>query len=240
MDDIQNNKLQILGKLAATLSHEIRNPLSVLKLNLDFINLSRDSFPEDINGSIDDCISSINRIQYLIENVLEFSRRHLQDDEEVGLNSIISQSVEILKPMADKNANRIITALDGSADKFLVPKNKLTQVVVNLITNAIEASKRGDPITLHTALLNHQNVVSLSVTDFGVGISAEQAPNIFTDFYTSKKGGTGLGLSVCKSILTQYRATISFTSNEGEGTTFTILFPLDRTENNNGNPNTHH
>ena len=213
-----------MGKLSATLAHEIRNPLSALKLNLNFLKMSEEEFDPEIIECLNSCVEAADRIQDLIENTLEFSRTPTKDDKEVNINEISIQAVDILTGTAKKKNVDIISQLDEKLPDVKFNKNKILQVFINLITNAIDASDRNGFVKLRSYQNNQKDVV-FEVEDNGVGISEDAKEKVFADFYTSKRSGTGLGLSVCKKLLEEYECEISFESEENKGTTFKILFP---------------
>lgn len=229
--EIQNNKLQILGKLAASLAHEIRNPLSALKLNLDFLALSDNIFNPEEKDSLNACIESVDRIQTLIENTLDFSRRPSKDFSLSSLNDIVKQALEITESSARRKNLLIEENLNPAIPYLNLNRNMILQVILNLITNAMDASENKGSVLIRTYIYSgNSELVCLEVEDKGVGIKDEDKENIFTDFYTSKEEGTGLGLSVCKMLLNLHKAEIDFKSTAGKGTTFCVKFPKLLTE----------
>lgn len=223
-NEIQDNKLQILGKLAASLAHEIRNPLSAIKLNLDFVSMS-DLSPE-LRESITACMEAAKRIQAIVETTLDFSRSTLSDCYLQPLNEVIKLAVEIMNARAKILNIEVVTGLDREVPPLYFNKNKILQVVLNLMTNAFEAIEKNGTVNLRTyrETLDGNNFVTLEVQDTGQGISEENKEKIFNDFYTNKKEGTGLGLSVCRSILDEFGASITFDSRLGEGSRFYVRF----------------
>ena len=213
-----------MGKLSATLAHEIRNPLSALKLNLNYLKMSEEEFDPEVIECLNSCVEAADRIQDLIENTLEFSRTPTRDEKEININEVSVQAVDILTGTAKKKNIDIISELDEKLPFVILNRNKVLQVFINLITNAIDASERNSFIKLRSYQNNKKDVV-FEVEDKGVGISEEAKEKIFTDFYTNKRHGTGLGLSVCKKLLEDYGCEISFESEENKGTCFKVLFP---------------
>jgi signal transduction histidine kinase len=225
--DIQSNKLELLGKLAATLSHEIRNPLSVLKLNLHFLKIYSENVDKESYDIILACEVALERITKLMENILEFSRRPMDELEVTSINEIVEQAMVILNPVATKNSVSFDKQLGESIMTLCVNKNKILQVILNLLTNAIEASNNGGSIIVKTTKSekNGSAIIRLMIEDFGVGIKDTEKGNVFKEFYTNKKTGTGIGLSVCKKLLEEHNADIYFDSQYGKGTRFFVDFP---------------
>ncbi|MCF8240208.1 MAG: GHKL domain-containing protein [Melioribacteraceae bacterium] len=229
---IKNNKLQILGKLSASFAHDARNPLSALKLNLNYLKLYPDIEPDEISEGVNACLEAVERIEALIENTLDFSRRPGDDTKMLDINKIILDAAGIMTSFANRNGIKIVTDLDEIPEIDL-HKNKILQVLLNLIGNAIEACSRGSEITISTRFKDQNQCVEVAIKDEGVGIKDSDKDKIFDDFFTNKDQGTGLGLSVCKMILGQQNAQIYFESTYGKGTTFFVMFYLnDKSEGN--------
>lgn len=231
-EELQNNKMQILGKLAATLVHEIRNPLSAVKLNLDFIKLSSGELPAEINQSVNSCLEAAYRMQSLVENLLGFSRKSTNCDDKNSINDIAEIAVSIMKNNAKIFKIKIEKQFDYGLDDLVFDKNKILQVILNLITNALEASSPSGTINVKTycETTGEERFYTLEIEDNGVGIKEEDKNKIFGDFYTGKKNGTGLGLSVCKTILDEYNAKLDFESSYGIGSRFFVRFNIPYTE----------
>ena len=221
-DDIQNNKLLILGKLAASLAHEIRNPLSAIKLNLDYLQMSDVDHDESIE-CIESSMEAVNRIQQLIENTLDFSKTPNSDQEDCSLNEIVLQAIGILKSVTRKQNVQIATELDENISSLVLNKNKILQVFLNFLNNSMDALGTSGTIKVVTA--ENKEHVYFYVEDNGIGISKEDQNRIFNDFFTKKEKGTGIGLSVCKQLLDEHGAEIKLESELGKGTRFTVLFP---------------
>jgi signal transduction histidine kinase len=233
--EIQENKLLLLGRLAATLSHEIRNPLSALKLNLNYLQMLTEDKNSEMAESVNSSLEVVDRIQTLIESILEFSRRSTLDIEISSLNHLVNKAVNLLSGTAEKHSIKLIKKLDPKLPEIPLNNNKIIQVIINLVTNAIESSEKGEQIVIKTYFEYTENFkfVILEVEDFGTGISEEDQKLIFKDFFTKKKTGTGLGLSVCKTILDEFNAELYFKSTVGEGTKFFVKFPISISRDEN-------
>ena len=222
-DNSQSNKLQLLGKLNASFVHEIRNPLFALKLNLDYLNMV-ENLPKDVKDSVDSCLEAVDRIHYLVENILNFSRKPKEKFQYCSLNDITREAIELVSGYAGKIKCDIVKEMDDNIHQIYFNKNKLLQVFLNLIINAIEASPENKPIVVRTFEKNKN--LFWEVEDFGSGIKDEDKEKIFSDFFTQKKNGTGLGLGICKEILSEINACVDFDTKLGKGTKFFIKFNL--------------
>lgn len=229
--EIQNNKLNLIGKLTASLIHEIRNPLSVIKLNLDLIKME-DNLPKDVLESVKDSQSAASRIEYMADSLLSFARVVTNGKEYFALNKLSEDAVELMSVKASKYGVKITTKNSENLPQVYADKNKLLQVVLNLITNAIEScdDNLGGNLLIKTTSFEKEGSVKIiwSVSDDGVGIDEDHKAKIFEDFYTSKENGTGLGLSVCKMLVEEHDAQIDFESELGLGTTFKITFDVNK------------
>jgi signal transduction histidine kinase len=226
LKQIQNNRLQILGKLTASLIHEIRNPLSVVKLNLDYLNMMKDNVSEEVLECIQSCNEATKRMLFLIEHFSDFSKKPQQDSEVCSVKEITEMAVNVMRVNANRLNINIITKIDDHLPSIYFQKDKLLQVFLNLITNAIEAENQAGTINIKASVIKNGefDVIIWEIEDHGVGIKEEQKRKIFNDFYTSKEKGTGLGLSVCKALLKEYEAEFGFESSPGKGTKFFIKF----------------
>ncbi|HUX92325.1 MAG TPA: HAMP domain-containing sensor histidine kinase [Ignavibacteriaceae bacterium] len=222
-DSIQDNKLQILGKLTASLLHEIRNPLSAIKMNLDYLDMIETELPTEAIESVLVCKNALSRIQYLMDNVLTFTKKNFNGARNCSINEITNNAFEIMFPAALKKNIKLLVSLDDQIPHGFYDRGKLLQVFLNLITNAIESCENGGEIVIKTSSQNSDYVI-WEISDTGVGINEDDKDKIFQDFYTNKEKGTGLGLSVCKMLLQEYQADLYFESTQGVGTKFFIKF----------------
>ncbi len=222
-DSIQDNKLQILGKLTASLLHEIRNPLSAIKMNLDYLDMIETELPAEAIESVLVCNNALSRIQYLMDNVLTFTKKNFSGAKNCSINEITNNAFEIMFPSALKKNIKLLVSLEDQIPQGFYDRGKLLQVFLNLITNAIESCENGGEIVIKTYRQNSDYVI-WEISDTGVGINEDDKDKIFQDFYTNKEKGTGLGLSVCKMLLQEYQADLYFESTQGVGTKFFIKF----------------
>ncbi len=153
-DKVHDNKLQILGKLAASLSHEIKNPLSVLKLNLDYLKMSKEKYDDETNECIDASLEAADIINKLIHNTLEFSRKNKSNFDDYRINDIIEKSVQITHGNAHKKNIQIKLNLSPDLPLLFVNETKILQVLVNIISNSIEASPISSTIFVKSFLNN--------------------------------------------------------------------------------------
>lgn len=226
-DFIQNNKLTILGKLTAGLLHEIRNPLTAIKLNLEYIKMFEDELSSEVVESVTSSLAAFERINFIITDVLDFTKKVSDTKKDVSLNSITERSLEILSVTLTKRRIKVDKNLNPSLPNISFNENKLLQIFLNLINNAVEASNDNDVINIYSdKYTNGTDKIIWGVEDHGCGIKPEDKQKILEGFYTSKMQGNGIGLSICKSLLDEIGAELKFESEYGKGSKFYILFPL--------------
>jgi len=227
-DLIQNNKLTIIGKLTAGLLHEVRNPLSAIKLNLDFMKMNEKELSREMVESIDASIEAFERITHIIADVLDFTRKSNSSLKGTSLNQVTERAIEISSSSASKRGIVTEKHLDPDLPNINVNENKLLQVLLNLINNAIEASSNKSKVVIRTGIVENsgQKKVLWEVEDFGCGIKPDDIQKILHGFYTSKNEGSGVGLMVCKTLLDEMKAEFFFDSKYGQGSKFFITFKV--------------
>ncbi|HZW38658.1 MAG TPA: ATP-binding protein [Ignavibacteriaceae bacterium] len=224
-DTIQNNKLHILGKLTAGLIHEIRNPLSAVKLGLAHLDLMKNELPVEAIDIVNASTTAMERIENLIYNLLDFSKKNNYQKEAININLISDQALSFLNSNFQKTKIVVEKNYADNLPIIFVSKFRLLQLFLNLISNAIESfcdKNNEGTITIKTFIV--KNTVLWQIKDNGIGITEENKEKIFNDFYTNKDKGVGLGLSVCSQILNEYQSKIEFESKYGAGSVFTIMF----------------
>jgi len=232
VDNYLENKLQILGKLTASLIHEIRNPLSAVKLSVEYLQMIQNDLPEDVRESIQICSDATQRIHSLVENLSAFTRKHPNKDSACSVSDVTNVAINILIATANSKNISVKVNLDDSLPLVFFDRNKLLQVFLNLMTNAMDACENGGSIGIKTYRKEDSPGFFWEIEDTGVGISEEDKNKILNDFYTSKTKGTGLGLSVCQSILNDFECALSFESTLGVGSKFIIHLNENLTQGN--------
>ncbi|MFZ6033218.1 MAG: sensor histidine kinase [Melioribacter sp.] len=225
-DYIQNNKLTLLGKLTAGLLHEIRNPLTVIKLNLDYLNMFEKELSSELRESVASSLEAFERINFIISDVLDFTRKSGDRQKSVSINIIAERAIDIISFTASKRNINIIKEFDPNIHEININENKLLQVMLNLINNSIEASKDKSDIYVRTSYAEtpENKKIVWEVEDFGCGIKDEDKEKILSGFYTSKVQGSGVGLTVCKRLLEEMGGQLGFESEYGKGSRFFITF----------------
>jgi PAS domain S-box-containing protein len=222
---IQSEKMAAIGQLAAGIAHELRNPLAIVMNALWDLRQLVDGTNAEVAEDLRIAEEEITRAQAIIKNLLEFSRESGAELEQLDVNELVSRTLQLMQKYLQDNGVAVATEL-GVIPPCLANVNAMRQILLNLITNAVQAMPEGGELAVRTAS-DDDNSIRLEVRDTGVGIPPEHLQDIFNPFYTTKAPGqgTGLGLSVVHSILQRYRGQIRVASQVGRGTTFTIDLP---------------
>ena len=216
-------QLASLGQLSATIAHEIRNPLSSISLNFQYL-ANHLVIPENCQNIFHNIDHGILRIQKVIEGILNFARPLQSNLKKANLHKILDSSLRYVERELEEKQIRIVKEYDELPADILVDPNQISAVFVNLFTNARQAMSKGGELRLATHVC--KGVVEVTVKDTGEGISPENLEKIFTPFFTTRRDGTGLGLAIVAKILEHHDANIKVESTSGLGTTFAIKFPL--------------
>ncbi|MCV0400986.1 MAG: GHKL domain-containing protein [Nitrosopumilus sp.] len=215
---LKSERLSAIGELSGRLAHDLRNPLSVMKMSVDLIKQSpADSkiSDENITKRIDMIEKSIDRISHQVDDVLGYVRNSPLNLSNVSLNELIQSSLDKVNVPKD-----VQVELSKKQIKIDCDPDKLDAVFINLIINSIQAMPNGGKIQIK--ITDQDNLAILKFIDSGDGISEKNIEKIFEPLFTTKQKGTGLGLASCKNIIEQHHGEISVTNNP---TTFTIVLP---------------
>lgn len=224
-DMMMAEKLSMTGKLARTIAHEIRNPLTNLNLALDSLQDEMNHSDESLSTYTQIIQRSSNRIESLIGDLLSSSKPKELQLELVSLDSIVQQVMTLVQDRAKLKDIRIEQSLEKGLPRLYVDTEKLSIALVNIFINGIEAIEHSDGL-LQVSVSSRQNSIFLRIADNGGGIAKEDLKKIFDPFFTQKSNGTGLGLTSTLNILSSHNALIEVKSTVGEGTVFEIEFPL--------------
>jgi len=222
---IQSEKMAAIGQLAAGIAHELRNPLAIVMNALYDLRQVLDSDNPEVAEDLRISEEEIARAQTIIKNLLEFSRESGAELERVDVNDILMRTLAIMQKYIENSGVQVATEL-SPIPPCVANVNAMRHILLNLITNAVQAMPDGGELLLRTGRANADRI-HLEVHDTGVGIPPAHLQDIFNPFYTTKAPGqgTGLGLSVVHSIVERYHGEIHVRSQVGVGTTFTIELP---------------
>lgn len=211
-------------------AHELRTPVSVILTQVQS-TLNKERTSAEYRETLAACQRAAERMKRLIESLLELARFDAGQEQlqrvTFDLAAKTRECVDLLQPLAAERRVTLVSEL--AAAKCAGDPERLSQVIINLLTNAVTYNKPDGEVRIRTLI--QTGSVILTVTDTGVGIAPEDAPHVFKRFYRADKarsgsaGNAGLGLAICKSIVTAHGGTLDFTSEPDRGTTFTVRLP---------------
>ncbi|PIE72960.1 MAG: two-component sensor histidine kinase [Deltaproteobacteria bacterium] len=220
----QTERLAHLGTMVATVSHEIKSPLGIVRSTAEILKKRiRQIAPgnEHLAGIIVDETSRLNTI---VVEFLDFARPQSLKCKSVDVNRIICEVVEFLSQELKVNNIDLISDLSPDLPKKEIDAEQFYRALLNICINSLQAMEKGGTLSVHSGL-DTEKRLHITVRDSGPGIAAENLKKIFEPFFTQKNRGTGLGLAITKNIVELHGAELSVESVIGEGAAFTIVFP---------------
>lgn len=225
---IQSERMAATGKLAASIAHEINNPLQGIMASLAAVKIRLKNSPEDPSG-LDIVESGLKRISNIVKQLLSLHRPEKQEKDWLNLNQVIEEVASLMNSQLHLKNIQIKKNLSQSLPQIFASSQQLHQVLLNLILNAQDSMEEGGKIRINTRRKKQSAMIKIS--DTGKGIPREEIPKIFDPFYsTKKKMGTGLGLSVVHGAIESHGGKIDVSSEIDKGTTFTIYLPIKGNE----------
>jgi signal transduction histidine kinase len=221
-----------MGELAMNLAHEVRNPLNaaVLQLHLLKRNLERLDAEEPTRESLKDRVrivgDEIGRLNRLLTEFLELARPRGIAREPVHVPRLLDDVLDLEEESAKGRGVKIVRDLPADGCVAIGDREKLKQVMINIVVNALEAMKTGGTLTARVRAAAEQVVMTFE--DTGPGIDPELLANVFDPFFTTKEAGTGLGLSIVRKIVDQHGGDVEIASERGQGAKVTVAIPMGR------------
>ena len=225
---VTQERIAALGRAAAQVAHEVKNPLAGLLLYSLHLKGKASNFSESEALLVDKIVDTINHLNSRVEQILGFARPVSLTLYPGNLSQIVNDILELLRPQLTGNRVEVRFSKDQQAVYGMIDDSSMRGALMNLILNAIEAMPEGG--TLSIAIDQTADSLQLEIADTGPGINEEEAKKIFEPFYTTKAQGLGLGMPYAKKIIDQHGGTISLNSGAGEGTTICITLPAGRNE----------
>ena len=222
----RKDRLAAVGRVAAGLAHEIRNPLGAMR---GAIQVMQSQVPPESAqaGLMEIILRESDRLNKIITNFLTYARPRVNNFSEIDLREALNDTFTLLKHSPDiKESHQLNFTLPENPITLSADPTQLKQIFWNLARNSIQAMPEGGTLSLKLKDLPNKRV-QIIFSDTGCGMSPEQVEQLFEPFSNSTTGGTGLGLSIVYQIVRDHNGTINVRSLEGEGTTITIEFPTD-------------
>ncbi len=247
---IHAEKLESIGRLAAGVAHEVKNPLAVIQLGIDYLSQTLKG-NKDVTETVGDMDDAVKRADTVIKGMLEFSRPTELEIKTLNLNTVLEESLLLVKYELSKNNISLDKQLENELPDIKLDRNKMKQVFINIFMNAIHAMEKDGTLTvktssvqlpkdlynLHCKNTKHfkvgDRVVIVTVEDTGTGIPEDKIDKLFEPFFTTKPTGigTGLGLSVTRNIIDLHKAVISIMNRKAGGASVSIIFKTTQGDN---------
>ena len=235
MDDSDNletlrKKYSELATLAGSLAHEIKNPLSIIRMNMELLGEDLEEHRATVGRRAIERVETVNRqcarLETMLNDFLRFSRFSGMQFTAGSLNDQVTQVLEFYRTQAADQKIEIVQYLETDLPTIKMDPHTLQAALVNLVKNAIEAMPSGGQLVARTRITRRG--VALDLIDTGCGMEGEALLRMFEEFYTSKDTGTGLGLPTAKKIIEGHGGRINVQSKLGQGTQFTLEFPTPK------------
>ena len=216
-------KLAALGRLTSGVAHEVKNPLNAMVLQLEILKSKLQEQGEHVKPQLDILGEEIRRLDRVVKTFLDFNRPLELRPAETDLASLIREVFTLAEPHARQNSVRLLLQADGALPRLLLDRDLMKQALLNLVLNGCQAMPAGGELRVTPHTFPH--CVELEIADQGVGIPPEARPKIFLLYFTTKPGGSGVGLAMVYRIIQLHNGSIDFTSEVSQGTTFRISLP---------------
>ena len=222
---VQAEKMAAIGRLAASIAHEINNPLQAIHNTLH-LSLHEGLEVDKRLHYTGLAQAEVQRLIEIVQRMLDFYRPSRGGAEPTDINSILENVLTLAQKRLEHGNVRVNTHLTPKLPPVPMVADQITQVFLNVIINAIEAMPSGGDLYLETALSKDGEWAMVRFHDTGAGMSAEEIANLFEPFYTTKTDGTGLGLAISYGIIERHGGMIDVSSQPGQGTTFVVKLPM--------------
>jgi two-component system sensor histidine kinase HydH len=235
---VVQEKQLLLSRLLARLAHEIRNPLSSLDIHVQLLEEDMANAPVDVRarsaGRFRIIRTELERLDNLVKQFLSLAGRSAPTLQPVDIAQVAEHVCALLRPEAAAHSISIDLQLPASLPPVVADPDQMTQALVNLVLNAVQAVGSGGSVKVAASVASSGRDLEVTVADSGPGIDAANAAALFEPFYTTKEDGSGLGLWIVRQIAVAHRGTISAANGRGGGAVFTLMLPLESEEGSHG------
>jgi two-component system sensor histidine kinase HydH len=227
----RSQRLASVGRLAAGVAHEIRNPLSSIK---GFATYFKERYPDrpDDQQTADIMIQEVDRLNRVVGQLLEFAKPVSVKPKPISLQALLNDSIKLIKDRAAEKGISVQTQNNTQVDEARIDPDRINQVLLNLYLNAIDSMESGGELKVEISSDGQHHDIVIRISDTGRGISRENLSKIFEPYFTTKSTGTGLGLAIAHNIVAAMGGQITVKSAPGRGTNFSVILP-DSTESKN-------
>lgn len=223
---IESERMVAIGEMSSAVAHAIRNPLSSIRSSAE-VALEGDPSPLSEETS-KDIILEVDRLSGWVKELLSYARISFGTLTAVQINRVIRSAFEGFEQKMKDQKIKVSLYLEEDIPKIKADETPLRHILVNLITNAMDAMPEGGEIITRNRIIYDKNVIEISISDTGNGVPADQIKKVFKPFFTTKRTGTGIGLALAKRIISRHNGSIRLESTEGRGTTVYIHIPIPK------------
>ncbi|MBI1747696.1 MAG: hypothetical protein HYR55_14080 [Acidobacteria bacterium] len=225
---LQADNIKAVELIAATMAHELGNPLSIIRSSFQYISerLSKNE-DGDLSKFMQVVLENVDRMHDTLKDLCGFAWLDKCNLELEDIGNTLCRVICFLSRECEQRQVTVETIFDQTVPKIWADRHQMKQVFLNLIKNALDAMPQGGKLTIITER-KETDAIGITIRDTGAGIAQENLPLIFKPFYTTKTRGMGLGLSVCQNIVRQHHGQLAVSSREGQGTTFVITLPTEK------------
>jgi signal transduction histidine kinase len=217
---VRMEKLAALGEVAAGLTHEIKNPLAGVIAALEIV---RDESSGGDREMIEQMLAELRRVVSTVDSLLRLARPRPPQRADVDMARVVREVTSLFSARLRRQGITLEVEIPEAVPLLLLDSDLMVQLLVNLLTNSMQASDRGGNVKVLLAPFPRHDGVVLAVSDTGRGIDREHIEQVFDPFFTTKEEGTGLGLAICRQIIHQHGGTITIESEPGQGTRVVVL-----------------
>ena len=222
----QREKLASIGQIASSLAHEIRNPLTGIRLGL---NVLQEELADDKLDTIESITADIKRLEDILHSLLDYSKIREKQKQKTNINILIKECMVLLNRQAKNDKININLELSEIIPESIVDPHEIKQVLINLILNAMQAIGKNGSIIIKTSnnTVNQTLGLLITIEDTGIGIEPGNFNKIYDLFFTTKADGTGLGLPMSQKIIREHGGSIVFEKEKKEGTLVKVFLPIE-------------
>ncbi len=222
----QSERLAALGKMVASVSHEIKNPLGIVRSTADILGKRLKTIAPGNEHLANIIVEETGRLDGIVREFLDFARPQEPKFALGVVNDVLEKVLRFMEPELENKKITLVMELDKSLDPVYIDREQLYRACLNILVNSLQAMPEGGTLTVVSRKKKLPPAgVEIIITDSGIGMSEDKMKHIFSPFYTDKNRGTGLGLAIVKNIIDIHHGEISVRSKEGEGATFSIILP---------------
>ncbi len=221
-------RLADIGKITSSLSHEIRNPLSATKMNLQILSKSG-HLSDDDRPHLELALDEVIRLEGMLSELLDFARPLFLKKKPCQINTVLTTNLKLLAVKFEQKDVSIVSSFDPEIPEFQADGEKLSRAFINLLLNALEVSETGGTVWVTSRAVKdtHSPGVEVLIEDEGPGIPQAQMPDIFKPFFTTKSKGTGLGLTNVKHTIEAHEGRVDVSNRPSEGAAFRVWIPVE-------------